>query len=88
MMGHGLAGLLIAVAVGYWVLERASGQKGQLRKVGLFLGSVIIVGSILGALCTALCMSGTCPMGGKMKWGKMRHKGMMNMQELPESDAR
>ena len=65
MMGHGIAGLLLAAIGGYWVLERASGQKGQLKKIGLFVGSLVIVASLLSALSQ---MAMVCA------W---KHQGMM-----------
>ena len=73
MYGHGLVGLLLAAVAGYWVLERASERKGQLKQVGFFVGSLIIVVSILGVACSIWCMAsgnaGMCPFGGKMGRG-------------------
>jgi hypothetical protein len=73
MMGHGLVGLLLAAVAGYWVLERASTHKGQLQKVGFAVGSLIIVVSLLGIICSVWCFgtskSGMCPFGGKMGRG-------------------
>ena len=73
MMGHGLVGLLLTAVAGYWVLERASSHKGQLQKVGFAVGSIVIVASLLGAVCSIWCMgtakSGMCPFGGKMGRG-------------------
>ena len=50
---HGLGILLLAAVAGYWVLERATGRRGQLQKVGLMLGSIVIVVSLLGVACKA-----------------------------------
>lgn len=75
-MVYGVEGLLLAAIGGYWVLERASAQKGQLRQVGLFLGSLVIVMSLLGVLAEVWSM-GACPVvnGGRM--------GMMGKRERP-----
>ncbi len=51
MMHGGIAELLLAAVGGYWVLERASGQKGNLRKLGRLLGMGIIVLSFLSLIC-------------------------------------
>ena len=86
-MAHGIAGLLIAAAVGYWVLERASTQKGQLKQVGLLVGSLILIGSLLSAVCTVVCMGapGSCPlMGGKKLGMGMYHKG--GMMPMPNDE--
>ena len=48
MLGHGIATLLLTAIGGYWVLERASAHKGQLKQVGYLLGSIIIVVSLVG----------------------------------------
>jgi len=70
MMGHGSGLLLLTAVAGYWVLERASVHKGQLQKVGFFVGSVVIIASLVGVICTVWCLgtgtSGMCPLGGKM----------------------
>lgn len=62
MIGHGVEMLLLSTAAGYWVLERAEAHKGQLKKVGLFLGSVIIVVSLVGIVCRVwyLASAATC----------------------------
>ena len=52
--------LLLAAVAGYFVLERASRQKGQLRQVGLLVGSVVIVVSLFGVGCKVWALtSGT-----------------------------
>ena len=40
---HGSAGLLIAAAVGYLVIERADKHKGSLRRIGYLIGGLIVV---------------------------------------------
>ena len=79
MMGHGLVGLLLTAVAGYWVLERASTHKGQLQKIGFFVGSFVIVASLVGFICSIWCMNtgkmGTCPFGGKMGKGDY-YRGM------------
>jgi len=73
MMGHGIIGLLLTAVAGYWVLERASSHKGQLQKIGFFVGSVVIVASLVGLVCSIWCFgtgkAGMCPFGGKMGRG-------------------
>lgn len=71
--GHSVVGLLLTVIGGYWVLERASAHKGQLKKVGQLLGGLIIVVSLVGVACQIWCLAsgkgGYCPMGKKGKGG-------------------
>lgn len=68
-MGHGIGVLLFAVIGGYWLLERASSQKGQLKQVGMFLGSLVIVASVAGIVLQFWGM-GACGM-------RKYHGGMM-----------
>ena len=70
-MGFGTGGLLIASAVGYLVLERAETHKGNLRRVGRWVGWIIMLVSFGGIICTAQrCakgpMRGYCPMSSKV----------------------
>ena len=83
MMGHGVGILLLTAVAGYWVLERASAHKGQLQKVGFFVGSFVIVASLVGIVCKVWCLgtgkSMMCPLGGKMDKGAYYcpfHSGM------------
>jgi len=57
---------LIALGVGYLVFLNASKEKGNLRMAGRIIGAVIIVVSVLGAICAVKCKmgGGTCPMMG------------------------
>ncbi len=48
----GIAMLLISAAAGYWVLIRASGEKGVMKLLGLLLG-LVIVGTSLFCLAWA-----------------------------------
>ena len=71
--GEGLAALLLSAAGGYWVLERSDGHKGELRRVGRLLGSVIIIVSLLSIVLRAASGCGmskgggwSCPFTGKM----------------------
>ena len=57
-MLHGAAGLLLAAAAGYWVLERAETHKKSLRRAGRFIGWVIILTGLLGGVCGLLCPGG------------------------------
>ena len=66
MMTHGIGLLLLSAVAGYWVLERASSQKGELKRVGRFLGGLVIAVSLIGVGCTVACLvSGMngCTMG-------------------------
>ena len=76
MIGHGISGLLISAAAGYWVLAQSSGQKGRIKTLGQWLGLLIIVASVAGAACKAYCYTSggmgmmspagkMCPFGGK-----------------------
>ena len=51
MMSHGVALLLLSSAVGYWVLERSSSQKKDLKTIGQVVGTLIIAISFLGVAC-------------------------------------
>lgn len=70
-MVHGVGVLLLAAIGGYWVLERASTHKGQLKRVGQLLGGLIIVISLIGVVCRVWCLSTGnttfCPIGMKGK---------------------
>ena len=62
-MLHDVGGLLLAAVGGYWVLERAETHKGDLKRVGQFLGALIIVASLVGVVCrvwsAATCRPGS-----------------------------
>ena len=62
-MGHGAALLLFAAAAGYWVLERASTQKKNLKTIGQIVGATIIVVSFMGIACKVYYLS-KCVKGG------------------------
>lgn len=75
-MMHDVVGLLISAAVGYWVIERADKHKGPVRRIGLLVGTLIVVASILSLACAVSCKTsgyygwsskrgGYCPMVGK-----------------------
>ena len=61
MAGHGVGLLLLATAGGYWVLERSATQKKGLRRVGQWLGAVIIIVSLVGVACHIMAAAG-CPL--------------------------
>lgn len=68
-MGGGKAAvLLIALAVGYWVLTLAKKENAPLDKLGRFVGGLILAVSLIGLLCVAACgvMSMWCGRGGGM----------------------
>ncbi len=62
-MVHGAETLLLAAVGGYWVLERAEAHKGNLKKVGQFLGWLIIVASLMGVACRVWSFAASCPIG-------------------------
>ena len=77
MFIHGVSGLLISAAAGYWVLTASGSQKGRIKTLGQWLGLVIVVVSLVGAACKVyyltsggkgfLCPSGkACPFTGRM----------------------
>jgi hypothetical protein len=53
---------LISLGVGYIVFLSASKESGSLRQAGRIIGAVIIVLSIVGAVCAMKCYKGV---GGK-----------------------
>jgi hypothetical protein len=59
---YGVGALLIAAVGGYWVLERAARQKGNLKKVGQLLGAAIIIVSLIGVACRVVSAV-NCPPG-------------------------
>ena len=73
-MLHSTTGLLLAAVAGYWVLERAETHKqGNLRRLGRFLGWVIVIASLVGVASRTCGMaskycgmkkSTTCPLTG------------------------
>ena len=66
MVGH-TGVLLFSAAAGYWVLERADHNKGNLKRVGQAVGWFIILASILGIVCKVYCASRAyCESGSKM----------------------
>ena len=72
-MMHGTVGYLLTAVGGYWVLERSSERKGNLKKLGGIVGTFIIVASILGFVVALTCgpagkrgmMGGMCPFSSK-----------------------
>lgn len=67
MMEHGVTGLLIAAAAGYWVLTQAEKEKNRIKKLGQYLGLAIILVSVLGAACKVYYGVQACGMmGGSM----------------------
>lgn len=64
MIGHGVSGLLITSAVGYWVLTTSEKEKGQVKKVGRLLALIIILVSVVGIACRVYAFAqrkGYCP---------------------------
>ena len=56
-MTHGTGLLLFAAVAGYWVLERSSGHKGDLKRVGQVIGWVVILASFAGLACKVWALS-------------------------------
>ena len=89
MMGHatvGISALLITAAVGYFVCISADSQKkgNLIRDVGLALGSLII---IISLLATAFTIAKKCPFGNKWICKKMMGSGQ-EQSECPMSSRR
>lgn len=51
MFLHGINGLLLSAAAGYWVYTQAEKEKNRVRKLGQLLGLAIIAISVVGAGC-------------------------------------
>lgn len=70
-MMSGTALFLLTAAAGYWVLERASDQKKDLKMVGQLVGAAIIILSLASFACKTYWMAkygkgyfkGVCPSG-------------------------
>ncbi len=74
MLVHGISGLLIAAAAGYWVLTISQKERGRIKQLGQWLGLVIVLLSVAGAACklyyTLTCqITGACPAGLKCPFG-------------------
>ena len=85
MIAHGVALLLLTAAVGYWVLERASNQKKELKMVGQIVGALIIAISLLGVACKIYYLAtgkAACPPG--MYPGKRACQAGMNCPFMPQ----
>ena len=54
---------MLTVVAGYWVLERAETHKNDLKKIGRFLGGLIIVASLVGLVCRVWSLASACPIG-------------------------
>jgi len=54
---------LIALAAGYIVLAKANKQTQGLKTLGIVIGTIIIVGTLLISACRMVCciQSGQCP---------------------------
>ncbi len=82
MGGHSVGLLLLATAGGYWVLERSSTQKKGLRRVGQWLGGVIVVVSLIGVVCHIMAAAG-CPLKAS-KGGFCPYPSKMSPQMSPQ----
>lgn len=83
MTGSNSALLLIAAAAGYVVLERASRQKGGLKRAGQVIGWGIVLVSAIGVVCQVMCLAAggwPCHTGMKKGWCPMvESRGGMSM---------
>ncbi len=86
MMGGGgkVAFLLIALALGYWVLNQAENNPNPLKLVGRMVGWLILIVSLGGLVCSAMC--GLCK-SKKMCGGMKKECAMAAPMEAPPSDA-
>jgi hypothetical protein len=87
MMTCKIVAYLFSLAVGYWVLTLADKEKNLNKKIGKWIGWIIIVVSICGMLCSAACCMSCrgkagcnmtqwgCPMGATGKMGCMGKMG-------------
>lgn len=67
-MEHGSGIYLLSAIGGYWVLERAqTHSKGALKRVGQFVGWMVIVFSFLGLLWSMQCLAEYRRSGGMGK---------------------
>ena len=82
-MYHGVGLLFLTAIGGYWVLERAETHKGQLRQVGRVLGTVIIVASLMGAVCRVWCLAAGA-MRSSTRW---RGTVLVKSSHLPSSPS-
>ena len=64
-MVDGVGMLLVSSIGGYWVLERSVMHKGPLKKVGQWLGALVIVLSLLGVACKMWYASTQCAWSGR-----------------------
>ena len=69
LQGTGL--LLLTAVAGYWVLERAEGHRGTLRRTGRLVAWVVMLASFAGLVCSALA----CASAGKDGWCPFSKKG-------------
>lgn len=73
--------LLLALAVGYWVLTLSQSQGKPLDLIGRITGGIILLVALGGLLCAGLC-------GMKACWGqKAVGCGMMGAKACPMSAA-
>jgi len=77
-MHYGVEGLLLTALGGYFVVERSAAQKGRVRKIGRFVGGLVIIVSFLGVACRVWCLAagtkGYCPVHKSGK-GWYHHDG-------------
>lgn len=88
--GKGIAMLLISLGVGYLVCAKADKEKGFLKQLGYWIGSIIIILSVLAmltGLCHKICRAKYMPgMKSEAKCGMMmpmKHaKPMKSMRSM------
>jgi hypothetical protein len=70
----GIALILISLGIGYLVCEKADKEKGFLKQLGYWIGSIIIVASMLTALC-----GWYCKVAKKLSFGYGKYKSCCPM---------
>jgi len=80
--------LLISLAVGYWVLTVSQNQSKALNLLGRILGALILIVSLGGLICSAVCGYGQwkhCAMPHQECAYPMMKGGMPCHGEMPSA---
>ncbi len=68
--GDKIAFLLIALALGYWVLNLAESNPNPMKLIGRFVAWIVLIVSVGGLICSAVCglckRKQMCPMPSHM----------------------
>ncbi len=52
-----ITGTLLSLTAGYFVFAHASAQKADVKQIGRVIGLLIIGASLVGLVCSTLCMA-------------------------------